>query len=310
MSKSSIRQRYREWARDIVEHADAAERRALAAWARRLLEIRESDQPPPVKIQQAYQASADLKVSGKLIGLLGSEFRRLGWDERDTLERTGIAAAATLALLTSFGMVALAAIGGTMSAPLWIVFGPGAEFAEILAQVAEAGHEQEQEQDEHAPGDGFAAAEHAEPVPAEASAPEAAVQDVGAQPAGAAEDARIAEPAVLIRLAGRLGEALTEDELYEATRGVWRVAEAKRARLEYAFAIAGQTVREVYRIDAWHEAGTTPYRTRTEEEVRVAGRWEFTGTRAPDALRSKYLGRSVAEQFKSANPNPIRYVNV
>lgn len=308
MSKSSMRQRYREWARDIVEHADADERTALAEWARRLLEIRGSGDLPPMKLQRALLASSDLKVSRKLFGLLGSEFRRVGWDERDTLERTGIAAAATMALLTSFGMVALAAVGGTLSVPAWIVFGPGAEFAEILAEVAGSGASATA-----ATGGGVGATPDEVPSEGPLNAGNTAPEEPTAEaevPAGASQGPEISEPAVLIRLSRQYRADLSEDQLYEITRGVWRVAKEKRERLEYALAVADDVVREVYRIDAWHPAGTTRYLNRPDEEVRIPGRWEFTGSRAPDRVRDKYLGCSVAGHFKRGNPNPIHYVNL
>ena len=108
--------------------------------------------------------------------------------------------------------------------------------------------------------------------------------------------------------ANKLARASSPEELYEATRGVWKIGD-RRDDARYAFAVAGGIVREVYRISQWHPAGSTPYITRPASDVQVLGRWEFTGVVAPGAVRDKYLGRSVAHYFAQGNVNPITYVN-
>jgi len=117
------------------------------------------------------------------------------------------------------------------------------------------------------------------------------------------------EPALLIRIAKLYDQRMTPEALYEATRGVWRVGD-KRERVSYASAVAQGLVREVFAVMQWHPAGSTPYRTRPREDVRLAGRWEFTGAVAPDVVRDEYLGKSVAHYFSRGNSNPVLYVNV
>jgi hypothetical protein len=119
----------------------------------------------------------------------------------------------------------------------------------------------------------------------------------------------VAEPALLIRIAKLFSDRMPPQALYEATRGVWRIGE-KRSSVRFALAVADGVVREVFAVNQWHPAGTTPYTTRPPKEVRVAGRWEFTGGLAPESLRSKYIGRSVAHYFPRGATNPIMYVNV
>ena len=324
MNQSSMTGRYREWAQSIVRQADTEERQALSAWAKRLLEIRDGSEFPPLKVQHALTASVDLEISSKLVRLLGSGLRRVGWDERDTMERTGIAAVTAMALVTSAGLLALAAIGGTLSVPMWVVFGTGDEFARMLVEEAEAAVSADK-----APPRSSKPAAEAEPAPAAepvitppppvepapaAEPPQAADKPAAkrtrktAKPSSAVAD--ISEAAVLLRLASRYREDMSAQELYEVTRGPWRIAAAKRDRIEYALAIADGVVREVYRVEQWQEAGSTPYQTRPQAEVKVAGRWEFSGKPAPKAVRERYLGASVAEHYSGGNPNPVRYLNL
>jgi len=89
---------------------------------------------------------------------------------------------------------------------------------------------------------------------------------------------------------------MTALELYEATRGVWRVG-ATRNKATYALAVYRGIVREVYTLHHWYPAGSTPYATRSRDDVDVPGRWEFEGVVAPEILRHKYMGKSVAAYF-------------
>ncbi len=119
----------------------------------------------------------------------------------------------------------------------------------------------------------------------------------------------ITEPALLIRIAKLYRPGMTPEQLYEATRGVWKLGRDKDAA-EYALSVANGIVQEVYAVGAWHEAGSTPYATRPTSQVAIPGRWEFTGSIAPAAVREKYLGQSVAHLFKKGNVSPVNYVNV
>ena len=118
----------------------------------------------------------------------------------------------------------------------------------------------------------------------------------------------ISDSAVLIRISKLYDESMTEEELYEATRGVWRIG-ARRNGAEYVFAIAGGMVLEVYKIKAWTTAGTLKYNTRPRRDIEVEGRWEFSGEKADEDIRARYVGKSVKEYFPRGASNPITYVN-
>ncbi len=65
-------------------------------------------------------------------------------------------------------------------------------------------------------------------------------------------------------------------------------------------------VREVYRVRAWHPAGTVECRTRSNLRSDEAGdRWDIDGDLAVD-VRDAYVGFSVGK----GGQNPIRYVNL
>lgn len=117
------------------------------------------------------------------------------------------------------------------------------------------------------------------------------------------------DPALLIRINRLYRHGMSDAELYEVTRGVWKLG-PRREYAKYAFAVFEGVVREVYSIESWHPAGSTPYETRPNEEMSLDGRWEFVGHIASDEVRNKYFGHSVAAYLTKGAQNPIAYVNI
>ena len=120
--------------------------------------------------------------------------------------------------------------------------------------------------------------------------------------------AQITDPAILIRISQMYSPALSAQALYEATRGVWVIGK-RRERAQYAFSVASGVIQEVFSVHSWHTAGSTPYSTRSHNDVDYQGRWEFIGEVAPSSIRLKYVGCSVAHYFRRGAANPIMYLN-
>jgi hypothetical protein len=127
------------------------------------------------------------------------------------------------------------------------------------------------------------------------------------------EKAIINDPVILIRINQRYHYGMTDEELYDSTRGVWVIGE-NRNKAIYAFAVFGGIVREVYKIRKWHLAGTKAiplYKTRPEKNellIYDPPRWEFEGDVAEETIRRKYLLISVEDYLPDHAQNPIRYV--
>jgi hypothetical protein len=121
-----------------------------------------------------------------------------------------------------------------------------------------------------------------------------------------AKPVEIKHNVILIRIGQSYRYGMTEDELYEYTRGVWKVNPEKH-KAKYAFAVYKGIVREVYRIIEWHRGGTTPYKTRKHDDIDLTDRHEFTGTKASKAIREQYIDKSVARYFPDSSRNPIKY---
>jgi Uncharacterized protein conserved in bacteria len=123
----------------------------------------------------------------------------------------------------------------------------------------------------------------------------------------AAPPAVITDPVMLIRSNRLYWHGMPAQELYEATRGVWKVAKWRQQEVKYALAVFEGVVREVYTIESWHPAGQTPYQTRLAEAVNDPQRWEFVGHVAPEEVRNRYLYHSVTASFARNAQNPIAY---
>lgn len=67
------------------------------------------------------------------------------------------------------------------------------------------------------------------------------------------ERVNIEEPGILIRLNRLFHFDMTDIELYDATRGVWKIGK-DREKVEYTFAIYDGIVQEVYKVLAWYPA--------------------------------------------------------
>ena len=117
----------------------------------------------------------------------------------------------------------------------------------------------------------------------------------------------ITEPSMVIRISQAYREDMTPQELYDVTRSAWKVNLDRANTIDYAFAVYKGEIKEVYKVAGWHEAGTTFVPVR--EDIIGSGRFEFVGTVAEDAIRDKYLNKSVKHMFKKGAVIPTMYVN-
>ena len=119
---------------------------------------------------------------------------------------------------------------------------------------------------------------------------------------------RIREPGVLFNITQVDPRNLSPEELYEWTRGVWRLNRRRVERIEYAFCVYQGFVVEVYQVDGWDPAGATPYLSRDfPEELDMGKRLEFSGEVAPAEIRRRYLDRSVRRVLWRGCSDPVRY---
>lgn len=126
----------------------------------------------------------------------------------------------------------------------------------------------------------------------------------------------IEDPAILIRINKAFRYSMTEMELYEYTRGKWKLDPQRASKAKYGIAVFEGIVQEVYEIHHWYKAGST-FSLRLENEnneldvkEKWDGRWEFIGNLAPQHIRDRYKFKSVEHYFLRGNANPIMYQNI
>ncbi len=119
----------------------------------------------------------------------------------------------------------------------------------------------------------------------------------------------VVHPSILIRINRLYRYGMPEAELYEVTRGIWKLG-SKRTQATYAFSVFHGVIRAVFEIESWHPERTTPYHIRVfDDPTPMPGRWEFVGKPADERIRMQYVGRSVQHYFKQGLQNPVIYVN-
>lgn len=124
---------------------------------------------------------------------------------------------------------------------------------------------------------------------------------------------------MLININKRYHNNMSSLELYESTRGFWRVSKTKANDVDYVLAVYGGAVLEVYEVAGWYDALTTMMFTRDdvtideyesdyEDEDFSYDRREFVGRVAKSAIRDKYIHKSVEHFYGNGKRNPIRYI--
>lgn len=120
------------------------------------------------------------------------------------------------------------------------------------------------------------------------------------------QEAEIKEPSILIRINKLFRYGLSPQELYDYTRGCWKVGEA-RNQVKLAFSVYDNIIQEVYEVAHWFPGGTTYMGDRTTDRL---DRWEFVGKPASEEIRNRYRFKSVSSYIKRGNQNPVMYVNI
>lgn len=123
----------------------------------------------------------------------------------------------------------------------------------------------------------------------------------------------IKDNVMIIRINRLYRHDLTKKELYNATRGYWKVSLTKAKGIDYVFSVYKGRVLEVYKVKDWHEANANVMPLRRGEDVEpdekfLSERRIFTGMVAEEKIRRKYVDKSVEDIFSNGASNPIKYV--
>jgi hypothetical protein len=110
----------------------------------------------------------------------------------------------------------------------------------------------------------------------------------------------IVEPAILVIINKLFERSISEERLYEITRGNWVIGE-RRNKAKFAFSVFNSIVRQVYEIQRWFPAIARGHEQKTQK------RWCFEGIVAKNL--QYYVGGSVEKYIIQGAQNPIKYIN-
>ena len=127
----------RALARELASHVADADRPVLLHWARRMGAIRAADTPPLGKVRDALEATYRAEVALALLSGAGRSIRDIALGDRSWGARLGLGAAAVGALAVGAQGAGIAALGGAVGVPLWMVLGAGGRFAGMLVDELE-----------------------------------------------------------------------------------------------------------------------------------------------------------------------------
>lgn len=123
----------------------------------------------------------------------------------------------------------------------------------------------------------------------------------------------IKDNVMIIRINRLYRHDLTKKELYNATRGYWKVTLANAKKTDYVLSVYKGRVLEVYKIKDWLDADTVKMPLRRGEDIEpdeefLSERKAFVGTVAEEKVRRRYVDKSVEDIFPNGAANPIKYV--
>ena len=132
MGSLQERKQASELAQRVWAQTAPDERDALITWLHKLATIRDSGAPTPRRAYLALKCTLTSKAVVPLAKQLGRECKRHGWDERSSKWRAFLGGSAAGLLLLGTQGAGIAALGGAIGVPLWLVVGGGAAVLDAL----------------------------------------------------------------------------------------------------------------------------------------------------------------------------------
>ena len=122
------------------------------------------------------------------------------------------------------------------------------------------------------------------------------------------DEDEIVHDCILLRITDYYSADMSEYELYETTRGYWKVNYDKASTAQYALAVCKELIVKVYKIAEWLPAGSTMMEyPDLKRETPKTGEYEFVGKTADIRIQNRYVGKKVSSFFPSNYGSRIKY---
>ena len=114
---------------------------------------------------------------------------------------------------------------------------------------------------------------------------------------------------MLIRINRLYRNDMTPLELYEATRGYWKVKLENAKKVDYVLSVYDGMVLEVYEVVEWLPALSTFMNRKYSLDLEnLKKRYEFVGKIVDDeTIRKRYVNKDVSDFFTHGQSNPVKY---
>jgi len=127
-------EKLRRLATTVAAQIAEEDRAAVLALMRQLVVIRDSQLPWDEQARGAYRATVQSGRTWALAKIVAGALKEYAWDSRSTSTRVGLSGLAILAAAFARQAVGIAALGALIGVPLWIVFGAGGQFPDLLIE--------------------------------------------------------------------------------------------------------------------------------------------------------------------------------
>ena len=108
----------------------------------------------------------------------------------------------------------------------------------------------------------------------------------------------ITDNIIIIKINRSYKPGMSALQLYDVTRGCWKVSLPYASRADYALSVVYGEVVEVYKIYRWVPASEEKRETIEYDTEKEKGRIIFKGEVAAEDIRKKYIGKSVSVSLR------------
>lgn len=119
---------------DLILKEDLKTQRFFIMWASELVSISESNMTKMAKARSAISCTLDKKILFSLIKIISSKIKQYGWDKRSNRSKAALIAGGIGFTVFSGQSAGIAALGGAIGVPLWVVLGGGAAFLVVIIE--------------------------------------------------------------------------------------------------------------------------------------------------------------------------------
>ena len=116
----------------------------------------------------------------------------------------------------------------------------------------------------------------------------------------------IDDDCIIININDQYVRNLQPQQIYQATKEIWRIDKNKLNKIKYVLSEYRGLIVEVFKVCGWYpkERGYNPTSKKAGQKYTAYG---FNGEVADDAIRNKYINKTLAHNKAQGQSNPILY---